>query len=86
MVSSFGPQMQVGRLVEDDRLFRDRHAGFRRVVGIVEADGDEIAHVADARAESRFAGDRLHPLEVCLLDFGQAAGGKHCAVDVLYDA
>src|SRR3984957_11684811 len=30
------------RLVEDDRLFRDRHAGFGGVVGIIQPDGDEI--------------------------------------------
>ena len=56
------------------------------MVGIVEADGDEVPHVADAGAEPRLAGDRLHPLEVGLLDLGEAAGGEHLAVDVLHDA
>ena len=67
MVSSFGPQMQVGRLVEDDRLLRDRHAGFRGVVGVVEADGDEVAHVADAGAEPRLAGDGFSRLRLAFL-------------------
>src|SRR4029078_4844281 len=44
-------------LVEDDRLFRNWHAGFRRMVGIVEADGDEVLHVADAGAKARLGRD-----------------------------
>src|SRR5262249_22247601 len=36
------------RLLEDDRLLRDRGAGLGRVVRIVEADRDEVAHAADA--------------------------------------
>ena len=40
------------RLVEDDRLGRDRRAGFGGVVGIVEADGDEFARLADAGAQA----------------------------------
>ncbi len=73
-------------LVENNRFLRDRHAGFRGVVRIVEADGDEVAHVADAGAEPWFAGDRLHPLEVGLSYFREAARGDHFAVDVLHDA
>ncbi len=63
------------RLVEDDRLLRDRHAGFRGVVGIVELDGDEIAHLADAGAEPRLAADGFEALEVGLLDLGEADFG-----------
>src|SRR5262245_12394630 len=74
------------RLVEDDRLFRDRHAGCGSVVGIVQPDRNEVAHVADAGPKPWFAGNGLHPFEVCFLDFGKAARGKHRAVDVLHDA
>ena len=74
------------RLVEDDRLFRHRHAGFGGVVRIVQADGDEVTDIADAGAEPRLAGDRLHALQIGLLDLGEAAGGEHGAVDVLHDA
>ena len=74
------------RLVEDDRFFRDRHAGFLGVVAVVEPDGDEVAHMADARPEPRLAGDGLHAFEVRLLDLGEAAGGEHLAVDVFDDA
>src|SRR6266851_856078 len=73
------------RLVEDDRLFRNRHAGFRGVVGIVQTDGDEVTHVADTGAEPRLAGNGLHPFEVRLLDLGKAARRKHRAVDIFYD-
>src|SRR5262249_24646098 len=49
------PADRARRLVEDDRLLRDRHAGFSGVIGIVEADGDEIADAADAWPEPRRA-------------------------------
>src|SRR5215831_11691737 len=74
------------RLVENDRLFRHWHAGFSSVVRIVEPNRNKVTHVADAGAKSRLAGDRLHPLEVCLLDFRKTARGDHFAVDVLHDA
>src|SRR5208282_1054370 len=37
------PANAARRLVEDDRLLRQWHAGLGGVVGIIEADGDEIA-------------------------------------------
>src|SRR5690606_13706968 len=40
-------------LVEQDRLGRDRHVGFMRMVDIVQADGDEVARSVDNRAETR---------------------------------
>ncbi len=43
----------AGRLHEQDRLGRDRRAGLGGVVGIVEADADELADLADARADAR---------------------------------
>ena len=46
-----------GRLHEDDRLGRHRHAGFRGVIGVVQADADELADAGDARAEPRRAVD-----------------------------
>ena len=56
------------------------------MVGVVEPDGDEVAHLADAGAEPRPAGDHLEPLEVGLPDLGEAAGGQRLAVDVLHHA
>src|SRR5262249_34929008 len=49
------------RLVEDDRLLGDRHAGLGRVVGVVEADGDEVADTADAGAAAPIALDDRQP-------------------------
>ncbi|MGY3121534.1 hypothetical protein ACVWXQ_005471 [Bradyrhizobium sp. S3.14.4] len=49
-------QRGVG-LHEDDRLGRDRGAGFLGVVAVVEADGDEFRDAGDGRAEARLAGD-----------------------------
>ncbi len=56
------------------------------MVAVVEPDGDEVAHVADARPEPRLAGDGLHAFEVGLFDLGEAAGGEHLAVDVFDQA
>src|SRR6516162_9537297 len=50
-----GPADAGRHLVEDDRLFRSRRAGLRGVVGIVEADGDEIADAAHAGAQPHLA-------------------------------
>jgi hypothetical protein len=56
------------------------------VVGVIQADRDVIAHMADASAEPRLAGDGFEPLEIGLPDLGEAAGGQHGAVDILHDA
>jgi hypothetical protein len=53
MTSSFGPDDAGRRLVEEDRLRRDRRAGFGRVIGEVQADRDEVADAADGRADPR---------------------------------
>ncbi len=64
------------RLVEDDRLFRDLHAGFGGVIGIVQPDGDEIADMADAGANARVAADRrqLSPASPCAACSAISAG------------
>ena len=51
---SFGPQIERP-LAEHDRLLRHRHAGFGRVIGVVQADADELADLPDARADARLA-------------------------------
>ena len=56
------------RLVEDDRLLRDLHAGLGGVVGIIEPDGDEIADAADAGADARLA---LHQRQLFRLELAQ---------------
>ncbi len=56
------------------------------MIGIVEADGNEILHVANAGAELRFPGHGLHALEVRLADLGEAARCEHGAIDILHEA
>jgi hypothetical protein len=80
------PADAARRLVEHHRLVRHRHARLGGVVGIVEPDGDEIAHGADAGAEPRLAGDHFQPLDIRFADLGEAAGFQHLAVDVFDDA
>ena len=55
----------VRRLVEQDRLGRDWHVRFGGVIGVVEADRDEIAGLADAGADARAAG---HGVEIVVLE------------------
>src|SRR5450759_1612648 len=80
------PTDAARRLVEDDRLLRNRVAALGGVIGIIEPDREVIAHMADAGAEPRLAGDGLEPLEIGLFDLGEAAGGQHGAVDIRHDA
>ena len=49
-----GADDAVGELVEQDRLGGDWHVGFGGVIGIVEADGDEVARLigVDAGADA----------------------------------
>ena len=44
---------RAGRLHEDDRLGRHRGAGLGGMVGVVEADADELADAGDAGADAR---------------------------------
>src|ERR1022692_751737 len=80
------PTDAARRLVEDDRLLRNRVTALGGVIGIIEADREEIVHMADAGAEPRLAGDGFEPLEISLPDLGEAAGGQHGAVDIRHDA
>jgi len=57
---------------EENGLFRDRRVGFRRMIRIVEADGDEGADIADARADPRLS---AHQRQARGLDLGQALQG-----------
>ena len=48
--------MQLASLVEQDRLGWDLLARLLGVVGVVEADGDEVARAGDGRAEAHAGG------------------------------
>src|SRR5665811_977489 len=80
------PADAARRLVKDDRLLRNRVTALGGVIGVIEPDREVIAHMADAGAEPRLAGDGLEPLEIGLPDLGEAAGGQHGAVDIRHDA
>ncbi|MET3827332.1 hypothetical protein ABIC16_003025 [Sphingomonas sp. PvP055] len=58
---------------------RDGHAAFGGVVGIVQADAQELADLADARAEARVAFDRRERLGVELRQIGEDRGRKRGA-------
>src|SRR5580700_2312075 len=70
------------RLVEDDRLFRDRHAGLGGMVGIIEPDGDEIAGPGDARPDPRLAFHQWQFFRIELFQLGKAAGREHVGGNV----
>ena len=59
---SFGPQMALVAFMKIDRLRRHRHAGLGGVIGVVEADADELADLADAGAD---AGLTVHAAAAC---------------------
>ena len=70
------------RLVEDDRLLRDRRAGLLGVVDVVQADGDEIADRGDRRSDARAPGDLRQALRIDLLDLGNRARAQRRLVDI----
>jgi hypothetical protein len=75
----------VRRLLKDDRLLRDLRAGLGRMVGVVEADRDEMARVADAGAKP---GASLHGRQlgkVSLGDLLEAGRRERVARDVGHD-
>ena len=56
--SSLGPTMQDGALLKRIGSLGIAMPGFGGMIGVVEADGDEIADVGDAGAEPRRAAHR----------------------------
>jgi hypothetical protein len=72
------------RLVEDQRLLGKRHAGFSGMVGVVEADGQEIADLADAGADARGAAHERQFVGLELAQLGEALGRERLAGNVGY--
>src|SRR5579862_4165136 len=70
------------RLVEDDRLLRNRHAGFGSVVGIVQPDGDEIAHPADARPDPWLALHQRQLFRIELFQLGEVFRRQRLAGEI----
>src|SRR5207248_3723394 len=71
-----------GGLVEDDRLDRDRHPGFSRVIRIVQPDGDEIAHARNAGPEPRLAAHQREFLNRLLANAREPLGRERLPGDV----
>src|SRR5205807_2662852 len=69
-------------LVEDDRLFGNGRAGLGGVVGIVEADGNEIADLADAGAKARIAAYERQLLDRRFANLGEPFGRERLAGDI----
>ena len=53
---SFGPTMQLVAFMNTMGSLGNLRAGFGGVIGVVEADGDELADAADAGAEAHAGG------------------------------
>ena len=85
MVSSFGPQMQLGALLKMIGSFGSGSAGFGGVIGIIQPDGDEIADIADARAEPRLAAHQRQLVGLELAQLGEAFRRQRLAGNVGHD-
>ncbi len=73
-----------GPLVEDDRLLRDCGARLGGVVGIVQADADELADPSDAGPDPGIAADGGQVSRVERGNFRQPVGRQHVAGDVVH--
>src|SRR3546814_1251337 len=67
----------AGRLQEHDRLLRDRGTGLRGVVGVVQADTDDLADAADAGADARVAVDLGQARRVDALQLVETRSEEH---------
>ena len=69
-------------LVEDNGFFRRTSARFGSVVGVIQADGDEVADMSDRRAKPRTTADQWQGLDLELGNLVQKARGKPVALEV----
>ncbi|MNT28402.1 hypothetical protein D3C72_1640880 [compost metagenome] len=67
------PDHRAGPFVEHYRLGGDRRAGFRRMVGIIEANADKFADAAHARPQSRLP---FHPRQLVDVQRTQFVQGR----------
>ena len=75
-MSSFGPLMPARGLHEHDRLVGDLGAGFGGVLGVVQADADELADAADAGADADRLFDQRQRFEVELAELVERRGAR----------
>src|SRR5699024_4788926 len=76
----------TGRLHEDHRLRWHGQVRFRGMIGIVEADTDELADIADARTETLARGHFRQFRGIERPQAGKALLGHRRRVDVVDDA
>ncbi|RMS89983.1 hypothetical protein ALP57_200100 [Pseudomonas coronafaciens pv. oryzae] len=72
----------AGPFIEDDRLFRDFHIGFGGVVGVVQADADELADLPDAGADTRLTRHQRQACRVKCRKASQAGWAQRIACDI----
>jgi hypothetical protein len=77
-----GADDAVRRLVEQDRLCRDRGAGLGGVIGEVQPDRDEVADVADAGADSRRTLHERERFRIQRLELGERGRGQRLAGEI----
>ena len=67
---------------EENRFFGQRHARFGGVVGVVEADADDLADIRDAGRDARRVRDERQGLGADGADAGERVVAEGGAVDV----
>ena len=72
-----GPVDRRGRLEEHHRVLGRLHTQFGGVVGIVEPDADQLAHLTDRRPDARAA---RHQRQALRIDPGQVGQNGPCEV------
>ena len=77
-----GPDDAGRRLVEHDRLCRDGGAGLSGVIGIIQADGDEVSHIPDACAEALAGRHQRQRCGIDGLETREALGAERIARNV----
>nr|GEU28106.1 putative aminotransferase [Tanacetum cinerariifolium] len=78
-----GARQRGDRLQEHDRLLGQRHLGFGRVVGVIEADADEFADMLDRHAEARRAAYQRQRGGIDFFQLAQRPGGQLRRIDVV---
>src|SRR5690606_24842870 len=76
----------AGGLHEQDRFLGNIGAGFGSMVGIVEANADELADIGDAGADALIGVQLGQAVEIGGADLGQALVGQRRAANVVDNA
>jgi len=80
-----GAGHSAGVLVEYDGLRRDGDVGFRCMVGVVEANPDQVGDTGHARSQASAGGNARKGGGVNVAQARQHRGRQHAAIDVRHD-